>query len=112
MGSSAAPAPVPHTHGPQGVSLGSRTRDRVQNLAWTKYEQLDSGQVTESFRSSMSLFKRERKAMSDSKTRKGLWRGTEVILDSSLSLTATSLQDMQPFLPSASLHPTLHPALL
>lgn len=50
--------------------------------------------------------------MSDSKTRKGLWRGTEVILDSSLSLAATSLQDMQPFLPSASLHPTLHPALL
>lgn len=50
--------------------------------------------------------------MSDSKTRKGLWRGTEVILDSSLSLATTSLQDMQPFLPSASLHPTLHLALL
>lgn len=43
--------------------------------------------------------------MSGHKTREGLWQGTEVILGSSLSLAITSLQDMQPFLPSNAQYP-------
>lgn len=46
-GSSVPPsAPPTHTVGARGMSLGYRIRDQLQNLARTKYELLDSGQVT------------------------------------------------------------------